>query len=122
MSDIRALPDPGVREVLVSALVEIERDLEFGPLLKIRGPTGDLGGARKVYVDKPADQKPRFRVGYWCAPSERRPWQARILAVGVRAELGACQLAADRYNADRLAPGLLRVEDFEDRSLGVEPE
>jgi hypothetical protein len=66
------------------ALVEIERNLEFGPLLKTRGSAGDLPACRKVYVDKMTDQKPRFRVVYWCAPSERRPRQARILAVGVR--------------------------------------
>lgn|GEM_PF-3249839 len=121
-TDIKGLGDPGVRKAVVSALVEIERNLEFGPLLEARGSTGDLRGCRKVYVDKPTDQKPRFRVVYWCAPSERRPRQARILAVGARAELGAYQLAADRYNADRLAQGLLPVEDLDDRSLGVEPE
>lgn len=120
--DIRGLRDPGVREAVVSALVEIERDLEFGPLLGARGSTGDLRGCRKVYVDKPTDQKPRFRVVYWCAPSERRARQARILAVGARAELGAYQLVAGRRNADRLAQGLLPVEDLDDRSLGVEAE
>lgn len=122
MSDIKNLQDPGVREAVVTALVEIERDLEFGPLLGARGSTGDLRGCRKVYVDKPGGQKPRFRVVYWCAPSERRPRQARILSVGRRAELGAYQLAADRYNADRQTQGLPPVEDLDDRSLGVEPE
>lgn len=122
LTDIKGLQDLGVQKAIVSAVVEIERNLEFGPLLEVRGSTGDLRGCRKVYVDKPTDQKPRFRVVYWCAPSERRPRQARILAVGVRAELGAYQLAVDRYNADRLAQGLLPVEEVDDRGLGIEPE
>jgi hypothetical protein len=122
LMDIKDLREPGVQKAIVSGLVEVERNLEFGALLEARGSTGDLRGCRKVYVDKPTDQKPRFRVVYWCAPSERRPRQARILAVGVRAELGAYKLAVDRYNADRLAQGLLPVEDLDDRSLGVEPE
>jgi len=122
MSDIKGLQDPGAREAVVSALVEIERDLEFGPLLGARGSTGDLRGCRKVYVDKPGDQRPGFRVVYWCASSERRARQARILAVDTRAGLGAYQLAAGRYNADRLAQGLRPVEDLDDRSLGVELE
>lgn len=122
LTDIKGLQDLGVQKAIVSAVVEIERNLEFGPLLEVRGSTGDLRGCRKVYVDKPTDQKPRFRVVYWCAPSERRPRQARILAVGVRAELGAYQFAADRYNADRLAQGLPPVEEVDDRGLGIEPE
>lgn len=121
-ADIQAILDPDVRAAIVDALVEIERDLEFGKLLESREYTGDLRGCRKVYVDKPGDDKPRYRIVYWCSPSERSPRRARILAVGLRAGAQIYRQAAHRYNADRAAAQQSPVEDMSDEDLGLTPE
>jgi hypothetical protein len=119
LEDIRALPERDVQRAVLTALLEIERNLEFGPLLDVRPGTGDLRGARKVYVDKPTDTKPRYRVVYWCAPSERRPRTARVLAVGRRAGLDVYAKSAERYNSDRAAVGQAPIEGLSDKIIGL---
>jgi hypothetical protein len=87
--DIRRLPDKDVQRAVIEALLEIENNLEFGPLLDVRGATGDLRGCRKVYVDKVTPDKPRFRIVYWCSPDERRPRRAAF-SPSVRARAWTC--------------------------------
>ena len=62
-ADIISVDEVEVRIAVVSAMVEIERDLEFGQLLESRDYTGDLRGCRKVYVDRQDwAGRPRFRL------------------------------------------------------------
>ncbi len=102
------------------SLLEIDKNLEFGPLLEVRGSTGDLRGCRKVYVDKVTPEKPRFRIVYWCSPDERRPRRARILAVGPRKDLAVYTSAARRYNPDRASVRQAPVESRTDADLGLD--
>jgi hypothetical protein len=119
-SDINAVAEIDVRTAVVSALVEIENDLDFGRLLESRGYTGDLRGCRRVYVDRPDWQgKPRFRLVCWCSPDERQPRTARILAFGPRASSAAYRTTVDRYNADRASAGQSPVENRSDKELGL---
>lgn len=118
-ADINAFEDPDVRLAIVTELVEIENDLEYGRLLESKAYTGDLRGCRKVYVDKPGDGKPRYRLVYWCSPDERQPRKARILAVGERAASSVYKIAVGRYNVDRQAAGQSAVEELTDEQLGL---
>lgn len=118
-AEIVALDDQDVKYAVVTALVEIERNLEYGVALGV-GPSGDLRGCRKVYVDKPTDSKPRYRLVYWCAPSEARPRRARVLAFGERRSLDAYDRAASRYNTDRHSQGRPAVESQTDQELGLQ--
>lgn len=117
LQDIRSLPDRDVQRVVLSALLEISANLKFGRRLEAHGSTGDLRGCRKVYVDKPTDGKPRFRIVYWLFPSERVPRKARILAVGRGASLEVYDQANQRYNRDRAAAGQDPVETVTDETL-----
>ena len=112
-AELAGLGDPDVQRAV------IERDLEFGAPLERNDVTGDLRGCRKVYLDKPTDDKPRYRLVYWLAPSEANPRRARVLAIGQRRGLDAYALAAGRYNADRAAFGQPPVEDVTDEQLGL---
>ena len=118
-AEIAALTDPAVQKAALTALLMVERDLEFGRLLEV-GATGDLRGCRKVYVDKPGPDTPRYRLVYWCAPSEAQPRRARVLAFGERKALDAYARAARRYNDDRLAQGGRPVETMTDHELGLD--
>ena len=119
-TDITCVEEVEVRVAAVSALVEIERNLEFGPLLESRDYTGDLRGCRKVYVDRHGwEGRPRFRLVYWCSPDERLPRTARILAFGPRASSAAYKSAVERYNTDRAAAGQRPVETLSDADLGL---
>ena len=116
---VKAVPDPAVRKAVVQALMLIEENLEFGVPLGKNDATGDLRGCRKVYVDAPGPDKPRYRLVYWLSPSEALPRQARVLAFGVRRGLRAYELAVGRYNADRAAQAQPRVEHLSDAELGL---
>ncbi len=119
-ADIISVDEVEVRIAVVSAMVEIERDLEFGQLLESRDYTGDLRGCRKVYVDRPDwEGRPRFRLVYWCSPDERLPRKARILTFGPRAASAAYTSAVKRYNIDRAAAGQRPVETLSDADLGI---
>ena len=118
-ADINAFYDPDVRLAVVTALVEIENDLEYGRILESKAYTGDLRGCRKVYVDRPGDDKPRYRLVYWCSPDERQPRKARILAIGERAASTIYKTAVGRYNVDRQAAGQSDVETMTDEQLGL---
>ncbi|HTC69094.1 MAG TPA: hypothetical protein VK662_05940 [Acidothermaceae bacterium] len=119
-ADIVKLP-PAVRRAVVSVLIEIENNLSYGPPLGAQLSTGDLRGCRKVYVDEPTDDKPKYRLVYWCAPDEHQPRRAVVLAVGPRKDLSVYALAAGRYNTERTRLGLLPVENLSDDELGVQP-
>ena len=119
-ADLLALTDPAVRKAAVEAMLLIEDNLEFGRLLERNDRTGDLRGCRKVYVDKPGPEKPRYRLVYWLAPSEANPRLAHILAIGERRGLRAYELAAARYNADRASQHLPPVEELTDVELGLD--
>ena len=79
-TDITSIKDVDVRAAAVAAMVEIERDLEFGRLLEVKDYTGDLRGCRKVYADRNDwEDKPRYRLVYWCSltsecPARRASW------------------------------------------------
>lgn len=118
-ADINAVSDHDVKVAVVTAIAEIERDLEFGRLLEVRSGTGDLRSCRKVYVDKPSDDKPRYRLVYWCSPDERLPRQARVIAFGERYQLRAYELAAERYDRDRAVVGQAPVSMMSDLDLGL---
>ena len=118
-ADINAIAEHDVKVAALTAMVEIERDLSFGRLLEVRSGTGDLRGCRKVYVDKPSDDRPRYRLVYWCSPDERLPRQARIIAFGERYQLKAYELAAERYDGDRVSVGQPPVDTQTDQQLGL---
>lgn len=119
-TDITSIEDVDVRAAAVSAMVEIERDLEFGRLLEVKDYTGDLRGCRKVYVDrKDWEGKPRYRLVYWCSPDERTPLRARILAFGPRASSAVYKTAVERYNPDRAEARQAAVETRSDEELGL---
>jgi hypothetical protein len=118
-ADINAITDHDAKVAALTAMVEIERDIGFGRPLEVRSGTGDLRGCRKVYVDKPGDEKPRYRLVYWCSPDERLPRQARIIAFGERYRLKAYELAAARYDDDRVFVGQPPVAAQTDQQLGL---
>lgn len=118
-AEVNAANDSDVARAVVDALIEIERNLEFGRELEANTVTGDLRGCRKVYVDKATDAKPRYRLVYWLAPSEAIPRQARVLAFGERKDLAAYTLAVQRYNTDRASQGQPPVETMTDQQLGL---
>lgn len=120
VAEINAIEDVDVREAAVDALVMVEGNLEFGAPLDVNEATGDLRGARKIYVDKAGDDKPRYRLVYWLSPSSANPRYARVLAFGPREQLGAYETAAQRYNADRASQGLPAVETQTDARLGLD--
>lgn len=116
---VKAVTDPAVRKAVVQALIMIEENLEFGVPLGKNDATGDLRGCRKVYVDAPGPDKPRYRLVYWLSPSEALPRKARVLAFGERRGLRAYELAVGRYNADRAAQQQPPVEQLSDAELGL---
>lgn len=116
---IKAVTDPAVLKAVVQALMMIEENLEFGVPLGKNDVTGDLRGCRKVYVDAPGPDKPRYRLVYWLSPSEALPRKARVLAFGERRGLRAYELAVGRYNADRVTQGQPPVEQLSDADLGL---
>ena len=119
-TDITSIKDVDVRAAAVAAMVEIERDLEFGRLLEVKDYTGDLRGCRKVYVDRNDwEDTPRYRLVYWCSPDERMPRKARILAFGPRASSAVYKTAVERYNRDRGTAGQSPVEALSDEELGL---
>ncbi|MEU8659050.1 hypothetical protein [Actinoplanes philippinensis] len=117
--DIRGIGDTGVQRAVISALLMVEENLTFGVPLESLSYVGDLRGCRKIYVDEPGDFKPRYRIVYWLAPSEKISHFARVIAVGRREDLRAYEIAVQRYNADRNALGLRPVEEMTDSDLGL---
>lgn len=69
-AELVPLGDPDVQKAVIEASLMIENDLDFGAPLRENPATGNLRGCRKVYVDKPTDDKPRYRIVYWLSPSE----------------------------------------------------
>ena len=70
-------------------------------------------------MDKPGDDRPRYRLVYWCSPDERLPRQARIIAFGRRYRLEAYELGAARYDDDRTSVGQPPVATQTDEQLGL---
>jgi hypothetical protein len=116
---VAAVPEVAVRKAVVQALMMIEENLEFGAPLGKNDTTGDLRGCRKVYVDAPGPDKPRYRLVYWLSPSEALPRKARVLAFGARKGLRAYELAVGVYNADRASQRRQPVEQLSDAELGL---
>ena len=119
VADINAIPDDEIKKAIVDALIMLEQDLEFGRPLGVNDAIGDLRGARKIYVDKPTDDKPRYRLVYWLLPTTAKPRYARVLAVGERTGLAAYAAAAERYNTDRAQQNQPPVENMTDEQLGI---
>lgn len=93
------------REVAWRLLDHLRDAPRYGKPLEARAETGDLSGARSLYVidfeQQQIDWPPAYRIVYRLLPSETEPSKAEVIWAGRRDDLEVYRVAARRLSRER---------------------
>jgi hypothetical protein len=90
-ADLRALPSADLRREALTFIVRLRQEPYLGQPLGIHPVIGDLSDCRKIFFDQA-----RYRILYRLLPSDQRPQEADVIAVGARAAFAVYNAAIQR--------------------------
>ncbi len=98
LDDLKSLANIELKNIAIEMISKLASRELRGLRLWSNSKTGDLTGCNKVYFDVSRDISPGYRIVYQNVPSDKKPEEIIIIAVGARADLTVYKNAIFRLN------------------------
>lgn len=87
LDDLKSLANIELKNIAIEMISKLASRELHGLRLWSNSKTGDLTGCNKVYFDVSKDISPGYRIVYKSLPSDKKPEEITIIAVGERQDL-----------------------------------